>query len=276
MGDISHRDNRVYISGVEPSTKAAMEFGTKMGKQVRIILLSQQQASNSWKIPINGQNYLFITPADIFADKDAVYLRSRDPNAFSVSILPSVDEKIVSTHSFQKTGRDGVFSCYTASVQAKEIPLVIKLIHRPSLSYPVKMGAAFDWRQCSVAAVPDESAFDEAGIWRLELPRDMLSGLSDIYLDIDYAGDIGRFYDGTHLLGDNFFNGTAWEIGLKRFVPDLDSNGFDLKILPLRKDAPVYIPKSSWPDFKGVSQIAEVNAMTASPEYEVKLTFTKK
>ncbi len=39
-----------------------------------------------------------------------------------------------------------------------------------------------------------------------------------------------------------------------------------------RKDAPVYLSKTSWPAFEGNSQVAEVLSIKASPEYRVMLT----
>jgi hypothetical protein len=50
-------------------------------------------------------------------------------------------------------------------------------------------------------------------------------------------------------LDDNFYNGTDWEIGLKRFGDEALSQGLQLKVLPLRKDVPIYIPRGYWPPF---------------------------
>lgn len=270
-GNVTHNNKQVYAYGVEPSTKVAMEFRTQTGKTIRIILLSQQQAYSSWKILLNGRDHLLITPADVFTYKDTISLHSRDTHAFSFSIIPSVDGKFVSSLSLKKTGRDGVFDHYIASVKAKKIVVTFKEIQNPAPIDSVKMGPFVDWRHCVVATPPDDSSFKRAGIWQVHVPKEALIGLSDIFLNINYTGDIGRLYAGTRLLDDNFFNGTSWEIGLKRFGSEMSSNGLDLKILPLRTDAPIYIPKSSQPDFKDLTQIAKVHSITALPEYEVKL-----
>jgi beta-galactosidase len=81
------------------------------------------------------------------------------------------------------------------------------------------MGKALDWRPGPVASAPDDSDFEKAGLWRLTLLKELLQCLSDVFLDIKYVGDFGRLYEGTRLLDDNFFNGTPWEFGLKRFAP---------------------------------------------------------
>jgi len=92
----------------------------------------------------------------------------------------------------------------------------------------------------------------------LTLPKKVLQGLSDVFIDIQYVGDVGRLYEGSRLLDDNFFNGTSWEVGLKRFVPEVLFQGMEVRVLPLRSDAPTYIPKASWPEFKPSAEIAYV------------------
>jgi len=74
------------------------------------------------------------------------------------------------------------------------------------------------------------------------------------------------------LLDDNFFNGSPWEVGLKRFTPQALTEGMELNVLPLRKDAPIFLPKRSWPEFGARTEIADVIAIQVSPEYEVTLT----
>ncbi len=52
----------------------------------------------------------------------------------------------------------------------------------------------------------------------LRFPPDVLDGVRDVWLRVNYVGDVGSLYvDGT-LIHDNFYNGTAWEIGLKHFA----------------------------------------------------------
>jgi len=118
---------------------------------------------------------------------------------------------------------------------------------------------------------PDDADFLRAGAWRLTVPPDALSGVNDVFLDIRYIGDVGRLYGGSRLLDDNFFNGTPWEVGLKEIAAEGPPGFLRLEILPLRKDAPIYLPKRSRPDFGGNTQLAEVFSVQAYPEYEFTL-----
>ncbi len=271
-GAVSHRDDRLYVSGVVSSMDDAMEFQSRVGKVVRIVLLSQEQAYNSWKVPIGGRDHLLITPADLFSVGDTVHLRSRNSSAFSLSIFPHAGEKIGSNDLLQRTDDQGLFSRYVAAMSPKNIPVTVQQIRNAAPSSPVKMGKAVDWRPGPVASAPDDSVFEKAGIWRVTLPKNFPLDMSDVFLNINYVGDVARLYGGAHLLDDNFFNGTTWEVGLKRFAPDVLADGLELKILPLRRDAPIYLPKTAWTTIDGNLELAALKAITASPEYEMKVS----
>jgi hypothetical protein len=116
---------------------------------------------------------------------------------------------------------------------------------------------------------PDDSDFSRAGVWQIHVAPGALAGVSDVFLRIQYAGDAGRIYAGSRLLDDNFYNGTDWEIGLKRFGDEVLRQGLQLKVLPLRKDMPIYIPQGSWPAFPESGEAAVLNKIVAFPEYEV-------
>jgi hypothetical protein len=120
-----------------------------------------------------------------------------------------------------------------------------------------------------VPLAPADSDFDRAAEWRLFVVADALDGLSNLYLRIEYVGDVGRLYAGGQLLDDNFYNGTAWEIELKRFAPKALGRELDLKILPLRKNAPIYLATDAWPSFPSNGEIAEIRNISVSPEYHV-------
>lgn len=271
-GVVSRHEDRVYVDRLSPSTSVAIGVQTRAGKTVHIVLLSQEQAEHSWKVLINQQEHMFITPADVFVDGENVHLRSRDVNALSFSVFPEAVEHLACTVPLQRSGKDGVFVSYTASVEARQVAVSVEKARDATPASPVKMGKSLESRPAPVATAPDDADFNKAGVWRLTLPKGVLEGLSDIFLEIHYAGDVARLYEGTRLLDDNFFNGTTWEVGLKRFAPEVSAEGVELKVLPLRKDAPIYLPKAAWLEFKGRAEIAEVKTVTVSPEYEVRLT----
>ena len=66
-------------------------------------------------------------------------------------------------------------------------------------------------------------------------------------------------------------NGRDWEIGLRRFLDPTRSNSFELSILPLRKDAPVYFETPDDPDFSLSGQTVKLDGASLVPEYQLVL-----
>ena len=96
-----------------------------------------------------------------------------------------------------------------------------------------------------VAAMPTNEDFENAAVWELDLPgqfpshsgRDSREGVS--FLKIDYAGDCARIYADGKLVMDNFWNGKPMLVRMS----DLAGKKVELRILPLSKDAPIYLQK---------------------------------
>ncbi|MGA8149335.1 MAG: hypothetical protein WB952_00025 [Terriglobales bacterium] len=132
------------------------------------------------------------------------------------------------------------------------------------------MGKPIAWRDNAAVAIPPED-FDHANLWRVVVPKGALDGLSDAFLRISYVGDIARLYAGTRLLDDDLYKGTVWEVGLKRFATGIMDTPLEVKILPLLKDAPIYLPHSAWPDFGPRGAVGEIHRIDIAPEYDVSL-----
>jgi hypothetical protein len=163
---------------------------------------------------------------------------------------------------FREIARDGIFTRYGATVAPKAVSVRAEQGRSAGSLGPPKMGR-------EVALAPTDADFGRAAEWQLVLPPDALQGLSNLYLQIVYLGDVARLYAGKRLLADDFYNGTAWEVGLKQFASEDPPSQFTLRILPLRKNAPIYLPQDAWPSFPPEGEIAQVRKISAIPEYEV-------
>ena len=67
---------------------------------------------------------------------------------------------------------------------------------------------------------------------------------------------------------DDFFKGTAWEIGLGSLVAHQEDPELELRILPLRRDAPIYLPAGTRPVFPSTGEVARLIDVQLVPEYE--------
>jgi hypothetical protein len=119
---------------------------------------------------------------------------------------------------------------------------------------------------------PDENSFSQAGEWKVTVSPGALNGLSDLYLGVHYQGDEARLLSGGRLLTDNFFNGTEWRIGLKRFLSGSSPATFSLQVLPLSQKAPIFFEPGKRPIFDSAGQAGVLNYVEALPEYEVDLS----
>ncbi len=75
---------------------------------------------------------------------------------------------------------------------------------------------------------------------------------------IHYAGDVARLTLNGKLIDDNFYAGRTFDLGLNRYAPEILTGDLRLEILPLRKDAPIYIEPKDRPDFGGKESLAIV------------------
>jgi len=260
----------LYIDGIEPGTREAISIQPASGKTVHILLLAEEQAENLWKIQLNGKPYLILSRADVFCDEATMYLRSRNNSALAFSILPALATEPKANAPLRKSGTDGVFTSYAADVEPRPFDIQWKQTQQAGQAPPVQTSAL--QRKVPVAVAPPDPAFKNAAAWRIALPANEMRGLSDVFLCIDYVGDIGRLYAGQHLLDDDFYHGATWEVGLKRFAP-LAGQNLTLDVLPLRKDAAIYLSPKARPNFGTAEQISDVRAITAVPEYEVRVVF---
>lgn len=110
--------------------------------------------------------------------------------------------------------------------------------------------------QQKVAAQPTDDDFRQAAVWQLTLPdasstssstssRALKSlkanGVSvpdDIFLEVVYRGDVARLYADGRLVQDNFWNGKPMHVRLSDIA---GASRIELRILPLRHDAPIYL-----------------------------------
>jgi beta-galactosidase len=99
-----------------------------------------------------------------------------------------------------------------------------------------------------------------------------LEGLNDVFLQVDYVGDNGQMLLDGQLIGDHFYYGVPWEIGLKRFASQLKGHPLYLYFHALRKDAAclAYF-KDKMPPFGGNDEYLKINSITLIPEYKCKV-----
>ena len=90
-----------------------------------------------------------------------------------------------------------------------------------------------------VAEQPSDADFDNAAAWSLKLQLPQGADAADFFLRVDYQGDAARVYADGQLVQDNFWNGKPMLVR----ASDLVGRDVRLCILPLAKNAPIYLQK---------------------------------
>ncbi len=257
--EILRSQGMTFVSGIEPGPGIAVEIRDHKGVITRIIVLSRGQALDAWKVSLGGQERLILSAADLFFDGDRMHLRASDPALLEAAFFPAW---VRPPAGFADVGRDGVFQRYAVSPQPVPLnPIAsVQEIGQGEDPPPVKMSRG-------VAMAPDEAEFEKAARWTIRVPR--AEAPTDLLLSIQYEGDIARLYAGGKLFTDNFYNGTTWEVGLRRISLQQLEQGLELRILPLREDTPIYLPQGARPAFPASGEIAKLISVRVVPEYEV-------
>ena len=117
---------------------------------------------------------------------------------------------------------------------ALEKSVTLKKVKDAGKPYQITIGVN------KVAQEPLDADFQHAAVYEI---TDLPENREGILLNIEYRGDVARLYADGKLVGDNFYNGRPFLMGLWRLPKDCQK--LELRILPLQKNMPVYFPREA-------------------------------
>ncbi len=277
-GETAKDSGIVSISGIKPGVESSIDLVSSEGKNIRIVLLTPQEAEDAWKVSIDGAEHLLISSQDFFADSAAsngpIWLRSRGTSDFAFSITPPSSAMPSASLPLTPVAAGPRVASFTAQAVPRNIDLKCIQTQAAGEAPPVKAGPALAWRPRGVALAPNDAAFSQSAKCSLALPAAAMDDLSELFLEVDYQGDVAHLSAAHRLLADDFYNGNPWLVGLGRFLRPQGATTFELSILPLRKDSPIYLELSKPIDFGLSGQIDRLGGAKLVPEYQLILNTT--
>ena len=126
----------------------------------------------------------------------------------------------------------------------------------------------FSTGKSPIAIAPTDSDFTNAAVWKITLPAKLDLKLNPI-LRINYVGDVARLTLNGKLIDDNFYAGRTFDLGLNRYAPEILTGDLRLEILPLAKNAPIYLEPKARPDFGRKESLAEIQSVEMINRYDV-------
>jgi len=175
-----HKKGKVYIKP-QIGMGEAIEIKDKKGQKSVIVLLSREQAEQSWRLYYKGKERLFISNANLLINKGNLELFSNS-NSMNLLTFPALDKKIKKG----KGGIKGVFSEHVFFTPARK--LFIEINRKKN------------------------------NRWIFKIPLKLPKGVRNIFAYVDYVGAKADLFVNDKKYSDDFFNGTIWDIGLRRFM----------------------------------------------------------
>ncbi|CAN7778133.1 beta-galactosidase [Paraburkholderia sp. SIMBA_054] len=233
--------------------------------RITIITLASEDIERLSVLPFDGQRRLVLTDALAFERDGELVLRSTGAASFDLYVYPPLQHAPISTRAFVEAPLDGIFQRFAVSVPPVAFDVGVTPLRFAQMVPSIASGGA-----ARAAVEPAPESFGKAAAWSIDVPEEALNapGLSNAYLSIQYAGDVGRLFSGADLIDDHFYNGLPWQIGVRNVTID-PQQSLVLTVLPMRADAPVYLDARHDPRSAISDQVAEILGVSWVPEYEV-------
>lgn len=211
-GRIISANGATSVFDIKPGIDNIIDIDSATGKKIRIITLTEEQAKLCWKADIWGCERLFITKANLLFIQNYLKVYGTDSNQLSFSVYPAPENLSDENHKLLFE-RNGIFTRYILT-------------------------APFSQPKISVTKLENEQNCKK---WKLTFPDPAIDELNELFLRIHYYGDSASAYINGRLAADNFYNGTPWLIGLKRFAPEILQKGLILEINAMKDPSKIYL-----------------------------------
>ncbi|HYH01537.1 MAG TPA: beta-galactosidase, partial [Bacillota bacterium] len=229
------------IVTVSQQQLSQIRITTATGAQIRICTLPESQALRFWKVDLWGRERVLITEAAVIVPNEGQQLRLEvtGRTQTSVSLFPAPEEQLaVIGGEMVEYPIQGIFKDYTINLPERE---------------------------SGVQLIPKQ-----AGKTVVNFNANTFTGLKELFLKVNYHGDVGNAFIDGELIHDNFSNGAPWEIGLAKHLEALVEKGMYIYIAPLKKGA--YVKNDSTMAARSEvveTEIAEIQSIEAVPVCEV-------
>jgi len=167
----------------EWGNKKEVVFNNKSGKRIHLVLLTKAEAENTWKVSRNGTDMVLLTNADVYTRDNKIVLRQFDRPDFNVKVYPA-----------------GMRVFNKANLQEGNI----------------RDFDSFSWKlkQADSPSLPKVTDSEQVEVF---VPQFNRPDVVDYKLQVNYRGGSAVLQHNDQILTDDLFNGTTWNIGLKRY-----------------------------------------------------------
>jgi hypothetical protein len=266
-GHLARGGNANILSEIRSGTGVAARAQLPNGHLIQIVLLDEKSSLALWQGNLQGRDRAFLTEAGLVLDGNNVRLTSADPPELKLDIYPAPNSLVYDGSELSRH-RDGIFQRFTPPAPpAARCKVDIESIQSAGPLREIPLGKI----ENPVAAAPLDQDFANAAVWSVRIPAGV-DLENDPLLRVHYVGDVARVMLNGRLITDDFYNGNAFDIGLRRHASGILNGDLRIAILPLRRDAPVYMDDHARPHFGNADSIAALKGVEIVPRYQLQLT----
>jgi hypothetical protein len=260
---VSEAGGEVAVEDVTPALAPAFTLNCAGQRPVSALVLSQTQARQLAIGELQGRRRLVLSESQAHFQDGRLVLRSAGQPHMRAAVYPALAQPVAASAGVREAGRDGLFQVLETAVPEQVFKVSAKPVRAAQAMPPIKIGG-----NARAALLPDPETFGVSAAWELKLDKRPAGSVDGALLDIDFVGDVARLFEGTRMVDDWYYNGQRWQLGLNN-LSGKAGQPLMLTVLPLRADAPIYLPKEHWPDFGGQPQLAALRAVKVVPVYRV-------
>jgi beta-galactosidase len=245
------------------------------GRRTHLVILSRENAERIWKL---DRPAALIESSDTVVPRhEAVTLNSAG-NATLRFGLFGAEARVAGT-TLRRRGRAGLFNQYVVSLTPWAPPGInLTQIQMANTRAQWRWSSKPLWNGKRTALAPEDADFDRAAAWTFRVPTTWASQISNVFLQIQYQGDVARLYNAQHLLDDDFWNGMTWTVGIKDLkmgTQDGRAETWTLRILPLPKSFPMYLENKADLHYPTSGNLASLVSVKVIPQYQCTLLIHK-
>ncbi len=266
-GDVSKGRDGIIARNVSPGTGVALKVTGSDGQTVQLVVLDDATSLTLWKERWLGRDRAFLTQAGLVVDGDNLRLTSTKLSDLTVGVYPA-PTAIEAAGQTIEDKMDGIFESFAPPAPAAVSPkATFEEVQMAGPPRDIPTGKI----DKPVATAPLDPDFAKAAVWRIHLPANIDLSLDPI-LRLHYVGDVARVTLNGKLLVDDFYNGNAFDIGLRRYAPEILKGDLEIAVLPMRKDAPIFMAPSARPDFGAADSVVDLKEIEIIPRYQLQVT----
>ncbi len=235
------QEEDAWIVHPEAGLSGVIQLVLQDGSQLQLLVLTREEALKTYRLKLWGAERLIISDVPVYEQDGQLICTSPGKTAFDVAICPAAADGVLADEDVEiGQANTGAFGVYRLQVPAYEPNLQLR---QPN----------------------DKTAL-------LRIDDSWPAHVGDIFLDVDYEGDVANLYANNRLLTDHIYYGKTWQIGLKQFKRLMAEHELHLSIImPLRKGTVhAYVNQAYIEKFEG-EEIAIFHSIRAIPHYVIAL-----